>query len=197
MMETIAGKPNIAVQLCECRRPKGIVRSLFVAVLLFMVPLTVLAGSTPHQSGPGSAIQVEITTHLGDGQSFVQGDTLAFFLSLDQDAHIVAIYEDAQHRRIQIVPNANQKNSFYPSGLFNPIPAEDAGFRFTVAPPYGRERLWVFASRAPIEVLSGELLANGLKQLHADIPTIKRRIQAQAGPAFGEFCLSLQTLSDP
>lgn len=154
-----------------------------------------MAGEAPLGGRQSPPINVEITTHLGDGHRFVQGDGIAFFLSLDQDAHILAIYEDADHHRIQIVPNANQESGFYPSGLFSPIPPADAAFRFTVTPPFGRERLWVFASRAPIEPFSGERLANGLKRLDADIAAIQKRIKADAGAAYGEYCLPLQTLA--
>jgi hypothetical protein len=147
--------------------------------------------------GAGEAIQVAITTHLGDGHRFVQGDSIAFFLSLNRAAHIVAIYEDADQQRIQILPNASQQDSHYPSGMFSPFPGKDAAFRFTIAPPFGREKLWVFASRGPIATLPGEPMANGLKRLSLEMPAIKARIRAQAGSTYGEYCLPLDTLAAP
>ncbi|MDJ0780606.1 MAG: DUF4384 domain-containing protein [Desulfosarcinaceae bacterium] len=190
----LSGAISMGLSRRHCRRIAWVI--LVAAVILWRIPAA-LAGETPPATAPGVPIQVEITTHLGDGHRFVHGDTIAFYLSLNQDAHIVAIYEDANRQRIQIVPNANQESSFYPAGWFRPIPTQDAAFRFTVAPPFGRERLWVFASRAPIEAFSGELLANGLKRLHADIPSIIRRIKAQAGDAYGEYCLQLHTSAAP
>lgn len=166
-------------------------------LILFLGPQTGSAGEVRSDGGADEAIQVAITTHLGDGHRFVQGDSIAFFLSLNQAAHIVAVYEDADQQKIQILPNANQENNFYPSGLFSPFPGTDATFRFTIAPPFGREKLWVFASRAPIANLPGEPMANGLKRLSIDIPTIKARIHAQAGLAYGEYCLPLDTLAAP
>ena len=156
------------------------------------VPTGRAGDSVPNGAGP-HAIEVAVTTHLGDGHRFVKGDSIAFYLSLNRDAHVVAIYEDAARQRIQIVPNANQESGFYPSGLFNPIPAKDAAFRFTVTPPFGQERLWVFASPTPIDELAGDRLTNGLKRLAADIPAIQEQIRARAGAAFGEFCLTLHT----
>jgi hypothetical protein len=167
------------------------------ALLLLLWVQDGIAADDHGGSRADTAIQVAVTTHLGDGHRFVKGDSIAFFLSLSQAAHILAVYEDADHHRIQILPNARQKNTYYPSGLFNPFPGKDAAFRFTITPPFGRERLWVFASRAPIAALPGEPLSNGLKRLSLDIPTIKARIRAQAGSAYGEYCLPLDTLAAP
>jgi hypothetical protein len=166
-------------------------------LILFLWPRIGSAREVRPDGGAAEAIQVAVTTHLGDGHRFVRGDSIAFFLSLNQAAHIVAVYEDADHHRIQILPNAKQQDNFYPRGMFSPFPGKDAGFRFTITPPFGRERLWVFASRAPIADLPGELLANGLKRLSLDIPTIQARIRAQAGSAYGEYCLPLDTLAAP
>lgn len=150
-----------------------------------------LAGG-PEKTNP---IQVEITTHLGDGQSFVAGDAIAFFLSLDTAAHIVAVYEDASHRRVQIIPNANQESNYYRSGIFHPIPGEEAPFRFLVTEPFGTERLCVFATETPMADLPGEVLDNGLKLLHGDMATLRDQIKAGAGTAFGESCLQIHTQS--
>lgn len=139
------------------------------------------------------SIQVEITTHLGDGQSFIEGDTIAFFLSLDTDAHIVAVYEDAQQRRVQILPNVNQEDNYYRSGIFHPIPGKDAPFRFVVTEPFGTETLCVFASTTPTADLPGDLLDNGLKLLQGDMAALKGQIQAKADAAFGESCVQIHT----
>jgi hypothetical protein len=171
-----------------------------VVILILILLLDAQAGSARDMrkdGGADEAIQVAITTHLGDGHRFVQGDSIAFFLSLNRAAHIVAVYEDADQHRIQILPNASQKRNFFPSGMFSPFPGKDAAFRFTITPPFGREKLWVFASRAPIANLPGEPMANGLKRLSLDIPAIKARIRAQAGAAYGEYCLPLYTLAEP
>jgi hypothetical protein len=143
--------------------------------------------------GQNAPIQVAITTHLGDGQRFVEGDTIAFFLSLDTDAHILAVYENAERQRIQILPNRDQGTSHYPSGIFHPIPGEGAAFQFRVAAPFGREKLWVFAAKQPFQPFSGQPLDNGLKLLSAELATIRAELKAQAGAAYGEACLEILT----
>lgn len=171
-------------------RKGSVVFALFWVVLL--APRPVLPGDPSKGAPKESPIQVEITTHLGDGQSFVAGDTIAFFLSLDTDAHIVAVYKDAHHRRVQIIPNRNQKSDYYRSGIFHPIPGKDAPFRFLVTEPFGMETLCVFASKTPIADLPGEMLDNGLKVLLADMVTLRDQIKAKAGTAFGDSCLQIR-----
>jgi hypothetical protein len=153
------------------------------------------ADGKPERGGQNAPIQVSITTHLGDGQRFVEGDTLAFFLSLDSDAYIFLVYEDAERRRIQILPNRDQGDNFYPSGLFHSIPGEGAAFQFRVAAPFGREKLWGFAAKRPFRPLSGQPLDNGLKLLSAEMATIRADLKAQAGAAYGETCLEILTQS--
>jgi hypothetical protein len=196
MSKSIESDGCAAIRSAPGRQPGAVGATILLLVLLLWARAG-LAGDISKRGGADDAIQVMITTHLGDGHRFVKGDSIAFFLSLDQDAHIVAIYEDADHDKIQIIPNANQEDDFFPSGLFRPIPGKDAAFRFTIAPPFGQERLWVFASREPIAALPGEPLANGLKRLDLDIATIKDRIRVQAGSAYGEYCLPLHTLARP
>lgn len=161
-------------------------------MMLFAIQ-TAWAGDKRRNAGSEVPIQVEITTHLGDGQRFMEGDTISFFLNLDRDAHVVVIYEDAERQPIQIIPNANREDNFYPAGGFIPLPGENSGFRFRVTPPFGRETLWVFASLAPIPELSGAVLDNKLKRLDGDMANIKNQIKAGAGPSFGSAHLSIIT----
>ena len=162
-------------------------------LIMLITIQTAWAGDKGRSAESEVPIQVEITTHLGDGQRFMEGDTISFFLNLDRDAHVVVIYEDAQRQPIQIIPNANREDNFYPAGVFIPLPGENSGFRFRVTPPFGRETLWVFASRDPIPELSGAVQDNKLKRLDGDMATIKRQIKAAAGPSFGTAHLSIIT----
>ena len=67
-------------------------------------------------------IPLELTTHLGDQQQFVEGDEIQFLLSLGQDAYIYMFYLDAKSTITQILPNENQHSHFYSAGYFLTIP---------------------------------------------------------------------------
>ncbi len=144
-----------------------------------------------------SPIQVEITTHLGDGQSFQEGDEISFFLNLDQDAYLLVIYEDASGGLLQLVPSAHLGGAFYQAGLFMPLPDQERPFRLRIQPPFGDEILWVFASDTPHPELKGQVLDNGLKQLQMDIPSLRKKIIVGRNGTFGETKLLIDVKKAP
>ncbi len=138
-------------------------------------------------------IKVDVTTHLGDKQTFLKGDSISFLLSLDADAYLLAIYEDASGSLTQIIPNKQFSKTFYKAGLFITLPDENAAFNFKVQAPFGKETLWVYASDVPLPEIEGRHLENGLKQLEQDIISIKRLILNHKQTAFGETSLEIHT----
>lgn len=140
------------------------------------------------------AIQIEITTHLGDKQTFKEKDRLSFLVSLDHDAYLLMIYEDAAQNLIQVIPNRYRDDNQYRAGLFISVPNRDEPFRFTVSPPFGRETLWVFAASKPFPQLQGVAFDNGLKKLTAQRAALFskiRRIQSRA--LYGEASTTIFT----
>lgn len=138
-------------------------------------------------------IQIEITTHLGDEQTFVAGDVISFLLNLDKEAYLLVIYQDAAGNLIQLLPNRESQKSRYQAGLFISLPDEKAPFRFKVQPPYGDETLWAFASDVPPPEIKGKALQNGLKLLKLDFKTLRQTLRTQNQTRYGETRLSIHT----
>ncbi len=138
-------------------------------------------------------VDIEITSYLGDQQLFQKNDILAFLLSLNKDAYIFAIYEDASQQLMQIIPNKNQQNNFYSAGIFIAVPAQGADFQLVVQPPFGKEKLWVFATDVEKIILTGKLQMNGLKLLEGDIKKVRQQIKQQSKKIWGEAHFSLTT----
>lgn len=141
------------------------------------------------------SINIDITTHLGDQQTFTENDVIAFLLTLEKDAYVTAVYLDAKGEIFQIIPNQSLSNHFYKAGLFIPIPPQDAEFNFKVRSPFGKETLWVFASDRPDPKLSGKTLKNGLRHLTQTIAEIRATINRQSKYLFGESKLEITTVS--
>lgn len=99
-------------------------------------------------------IDLSVTTHLGDAQTFVEGDMVSFYVSLDTDAYLSILYQDAGGGLEVLLPNALYADTFFKAGLFIPIPDEQTPYQFRVTAPFGRETLWVFASDIPLPSLS-------------------------------------------
>ena len=117
-------------------------------------------------------IGIEITTHLGDKQTFKQGDVIAFLVSLDKAAHLLMIYQDAEQNLVQIIPNRYRQQDKYEAGLFIAVPDRNEPFEFVVNPPFGQEKIWVFASSQAFPQLESEELSNGLRQLKQGLTEI-------------------------
>ena len=129
------------------------------------------------------SIPLELTTHLGDQQQFVEGDEIQFLLSLGENAYIYMFYIDAANNIIQILPNENQQSNFYAAGYFQTIPEYEHLYRFTISEPFGYESIWVFASDQSITI----------KQLPGSIESIKQLIKNSSEKAFGEYVLNIVT----
>ncbi|MDH3389796.1 MAG: DUF4384 domain-containing protein, partial [Gammaproteobacteria bacterium] len=67
--------------------------------------LALLLASSPALAGEPRQVDVRLTTHLGDQQSFVDGDRISFLLSLESDAYVYLFYRDAEANLLQLLPN--------------------------------------------------------------------------------------------
>lgn len=140
-------------------------------------------------------INVEITSHLGDKQSFVKGDILKFLINLDRDSYLTVIYQTADDKLIQLLPNKKHYNTLYKANLFIAVPNDTAAYRFVIQAPYGKETVWVFASdKQPSSLkLTSKNLSNGLRLLTVSLETIKAKIKAHSENYFGQARFILQT----
>ena len=176
-------------------RPNHLTYSLPIRTLILCFLTAMFLVNPAHATDKAKpSINIEVTTHLGDKQKFKAGDKIAFLVSLDNDAHLLMIYEDANHNLIQIIPNTYRKKSLYKKGLFIAVPDRKEPFEFLVNSPFGKEKLWVFASSKQFPVLSGTLLKNGLKQLEKKLPEILSAIRPKnRSVLFGESSTVITT----
>lgn len=159
---------------------------MLTKVLIFAVILHVTACSVSSESQLASDLQsipLELTTHLGDQQQFVEGDEIQFLLSLGRDAYIYMYYIDASNKVTQILPNMEQGNNHYLSGYFLTIPEYENHYRFTVNEPFGEEAVWVIASDRSIDI-DGRGMS---------IEDIRKKIRQGSGQAYGEYDLKIIT----
>lgn len=148
------------------------------------------------QSGP--KIRLQITSHLGDGQTYREGDSISYFVSTDMDAYLLLIYADAGNNLIQILPNRYSGEGFFPAGKYLQIPGPRDRFEFTITAPFGLERVWAFASSRPFPRIKGAELENGLFLLQSDLNSIVktlRQVAKEPGTAYGEAQATVTTVA--
>lgn len=138
-------------------------------------------------------VQLEITTHLGDDQSFRQGDPIRFMISLDKPAYVALFYQDANFELTQLLPNARRTSSFFKAGLYIPFPDQTADFELTAQAPFGVDRVWAFASDVPIATLEGQVMESGLKHIQLTIDQIRSIVMQGSKALYDEALLILTT----
>jgi hypothetical protein len=143
------------------------------AAIVLMAAIFFLAENSS-ASDKGGPFHLAITTHLGDAQSFQEGDIVSFYISLAKDAYLTVIYQDAGNRLRLLIPNAYFPNNFYKAGLFIPIPNEQNPFQFRVTAPFGQETLWVFASDQTFVDLPVQDNTSKSPQLAGDMESIRQ-----------------------
>jgi len=156
-------------------------------LIAFIISTTILVFASGHALGLDakttrnlSSINLEITTHLGDQQNFVDQDLISFFISLDQDAYLYLFYQDAKGDIYQLIPGIAQVDNFYKSGIYIPFPSEKSSFQFYVQEPYGKEIIWVYASDQGNIKFKAYNTNNTIKQIKLNLSEIENKIAASS-----------------
>ncbi len=119
----------------------------FSAALLFIFMFSGCSGKLKQTDA-----SVEITSFLGDNQTFMAGDSMQFLISLSTSSYLHLFYENANGQVVQLIPSVVQANSFYSAGDFIIFPPEDGDIQLKVSPPFGSEHLWLAACDRHIEL---------------------------------------------
>lgn len=160
-------------------------RQRWLANLLGLVALylpgSVIAAETAPET---AAVHVTITTHLGDKQHFREGDEISLLLSLDHDAYVLLIYQDASGNLTKLFPVKKNDDGWMQAGDFMTFPRHTDGLRLVVSPPFGEEKIWAFAAA---DAFPTKPLLNT-----PDIKSLRSRLQ-RADIPYSEAHTQLQT----
>lgn len=152
----------------------------------------------PPPQPAGEAIRLQVASHLGDGQTYQDGESISWFVNTNRDAYLLLIYEDVSHNLIQILPNRYSGNSLFPAGNYLQIPGPKDRFEFTITGPYGLERVRAFAASRPFPQLPSAELENGLYLVQSSLATVLdtlRRHGQAPGVAYGEAEATITTVA--
>ena len=165
---------------------------------LVLLPQVSRKPVTYENKSTGGSITLELTSKLGDGQTYMEGDTISYFVSMDRDAYLLLVYEDAEHNLIQILPNRHSGKGYYRAGRFIEMPGDKDPFEFVIQGPFGLESVWAFAASRPFPALSGAQLENGLILLNENLNTVLTKIRSHgknANIAYGEKRATITTVA--
>jgi len=122
-------------------------------------------------------INLQISSHLGDGQTYMEGEKISYFVNIDKSAFILLISEDAESNLIQILPNKYSKSNYYQAGSILEIPADQDPFEFIIGAPFGVETVWAFASNKKFPEFVGIQDAHGFKVIEQPLLDVLRTLR--------------------
>lgn len=179
--------------LLKLRLVSLVFQTIFVIHITLFSP-GIIADEFP-SSTPARQVNIEITTHLGDRQTFIDGDIISFFISLDQPSYIYAFYHDASNSIFQLIPGPAKTDNFYTAGVYIPFPPEGSNFQFQVQAPYGKEEIWIYASDNKYISFNPINTEQSLKQISLSKTAIESKIKSASDKIYGSSKLTMQTSS--
>ncbi|MFV2055356.1 MAG: DUF4384 domain-containing protein [Thiohalomonadales bacterium] len=126
------------------------------------------------------AFRVEITTHLGDQQEYIDGDEISFLLNINRDAYLLILYKDTTQDLWQLLPNDFNRQSKFKAGMYIPIPGTEQSYRFRASAPFGRETLFAYAADTPFPPLPSKISKNGIQLLDTTIEKLEKILHDSA-----------------
>ena len=145
-----------------------------------------------------NAINVEITSNNGNGQTYAAGEKVVYFAHIDRDAYLLLVYEDAAGNLIQIFPNSQSSNQKFSAQSTIKVPSQGDQFEFEISAPFGREQVLAFASTSRFPNLPGENHSSGLKVLNISLDRVMKILRekaANSGHRYGEARTLLTTIA--
>jgi hypothetical protein len=112
-----------------------------------------LAGGKEGLDDPTAPLNVKVWT---DRKVYRQGERIKIFLKGNKPFYARVLYRDAAGDLLQLLPNAHRRDNYFHGGMVYEVPAGNDRFELEVSPPFGPERIVVYAGTAPLGDLSLE-----------------------------------------
>lgn len=122
------------------------------------MPGPALVDRAPAQATrPGVPLSVQLRT---DKAVYRQGEKIRITLSGNKDFYGKIVYVTADGQTVQLLPNGHRSLDFFKGGRTYTVPEDSDGFTLDVAPPYGAERIVLFASESRLPAVKTRSLGD-------------------------------------
>ena len=138
-------------------------------------------------------VELSVAIEPDDRREFYDGEFISFYLSLEREGYIYLFYLDTEGNLLQLLPNAEMSNHWFPRGSRMPFPSLEEPTSYVIVPPFGDELLLVFVSDNPQIELPGEWLETGLRRLDIDLDRVEDLIYEASRTLFGRAELAFES----
>lgn len=129
-----------------------------VAAAMTMDGASVVGRAANQNTQPGVPLDVKIWT---DKQVFKKGEKIVINLQGNKDFYGKIVYLTADGQTVQLLPNGHRSLDFFKGGRTYTVPEGTDGFTLDVAPPYGAERIMLYASESRLPEVKTRSLGEG------------------------------------
>ena len=107
--------------------------------------------------------------------SYRRGEIIQIYMQGNRDyyARLVDITPDGNI--IQLLPNDFRRNNFFKAGKVYKIPDTGDRFAMRASPPYGQDRIVVYASEAPLGSVEMQAVGQGLNQFSGSVTALSAK----------------------
>ncbi|MDQ7834873.1 MAG: DUF4384 domain-containing protein [Humidesulfovibrio sp.] len=119
---------------------------------------SVVGRAASQSAQPGVPLSVDIKT---DKAVYKQGEKIRITLQGNKDFYGKIVYLTADGQTVQLLPNGMRSLDFFKGGRTYNVPEDSDGFSLDVAPPYGAERIMLYASESPLPPVKTRSLGEG------------------------------------
>ena len=120
---------------------------------------------------PGVAAPLTVTVWSSKDR-YQDGEKIEIFLQGNRDFYARVVDINERGEIVQLLPNDFRDNSHFQGGKRYRIPDQGDAFELTVAPPYGRDRIVVYASEVPLGQVTMQGIGQGLQAYSGDQQTL-------------------------
>lgn len=119
-----------------------------------------------------------------DKQDYQAGEKIKVYLKGNKPFYARVVYKDAGGGLLQLLPNPYRKDNYFNGGVIYEIPSGNDRFDLEVEPPFGEERIAVYASSLPLGDIDVEAIGGvyQVKTAAADIPEKTRAVKISERP---------------
>jgi len=111
--------------------------------------------------GSNAPLTVKVWT---DKKHYRTGANIRIFVQGNRDFHARIVDITSGGQIIQLLPNDFRRINFFKGGKVYTIPDKGDHFDLKVAPPYGEDRIVVYASEVPLGEVATDSVGQGLRQ---------------------------------
>jgi len=85
-----------------------------------------------------------------DKDLYHKGERVKVYVQGNKPYYVKLVYRDAQNNLLQLLPNPYREDNYFNGGTIYEIPSGSDQFELEVTPPYGAEKIMVYASTSPL-----------------------------------------------